>query len=332
MNPEQLEQFFVTYLNEHHLQYKVKERIYTVTLDKTHQKWYNLKELTCTFDPNIARQKKCLLLGVGNVILDSMLTQYTNKIAISHLKIKKDKKNLLEVNDKLLELNKPGIKYTISEQEGIGYYALCQTTINSAKEKKTLITPILLLNNTITLATNIESNQFNQLEIINKDIQIGSEINTILKQLPQTLHSEIEIAQKNHEQELKEYESIRTEHSEDQYKDLQKKEDEILAKIEETKEKSITASSFNMRNELELKIKELRKKHTSLLEKHKELREQIKQEFDKQLSELKHQELTLQTKIVAYAQIELSYFLIEYKDKGAFYYIPAIKEFVRVTS
>lgn len=157
MNPQQLETFFVLYLQEKKIEYKIKDRIYTVKLDKTHQKWFSLKELVCTFDQNLARQKKCILLGIGTAIFDTMLTQYTNTSVVGHFKIKKNKKDLLDVNERLAELNKPGIKYTITEDETTAEYFLFQTTIQSAKEKKTVITPLIILEKSIGVAQELST-------------------------------------------------------------------------------------------------------------------------------------------------------------------------------
>ena len=136
-------------------------------------------------------------------------------------------------------------------------------------------------------------------------------------------------AEQKHEQDMKELMRILTEHSENQYRELQKKEDEILNKIEELKEKSVKAASFDTRHDLDLKVKELRKKHSKQIENNQETRIQIKQDFDKEISSLKKRELNAATRVVAYATIKAPYFKIQWSDKELDYYLPLLGHFVK---
>ena len=74
LDPEAMERFFKAYLEEHKLKFTLKKEVYTVHLDKTHEKWYDTKKLIGTFNSKIAKDKAIILFGVGTFIFDSMVS------------------------------------------------------------------------------------------------------------------------------------------------------------------------------------------------------------------------------------------------------------------
>ncbi len=326
MDPEHLEKFVVLYLKSHNLKYKIKNRIYTISLDKAHERWFGSKELTCTFDQSLARTKKIILLGAGNSIVQTMLAAYTDKVVFTSLTLPKDKQFLLDVNDKLSEHPKKGIKYMITEEFGTMEYVLFEVAISTAHEKNTSLNPLLLFQDHVLSAPGVEKTSLLDEP---RDINYHEQLQKMVAELPMIMQESLAHAEQKHEQDMKELMRILTEHSENQYRELQKKEDEILNKIEELKEKSVKAASFDTRHDLDLKVKELRKKHSKQIENNQEARTQIKQDFDKEISSLKKRELNTTTRVVAYATIKAPYFKVQWSDKEADYYLPLLGHFVK---
>ena len=145
VDPELVEQFFKGYLDENKLKYSVKGKVYTVELDKTHQKWYNLQNLKCTFDPLSAKKESIELILPGNFIFDSMVSRYGDEVVVSNLKIPGNKQDFIEVNEKLEDLGKKGVKYNISEEQGVGSYILFEVTVNTANHKQRFSLPLLVI-------------------------------------------------------------------------------------------------------------------------------------------------------------------------------------------
>ncbi len=327
MDPELVEKFVVLYLKSQNLKYKVKDRIYTITLDKTHEHWFGTKELVCTFDQaHTRRTKKITLLGPASAIVQTMLARYADKIVFTSLKLPKSKHLLLEVNERIVELQKKGAKYMISELDGVAHFALLEMTINTAHEKTTKLLPLFSFAGQVLIAHEIEKTD---LEYTPLEISYKKPLQEIMAHLPTLLNDTLNQFEIKHENDMKELMRILTEHSENQYCEIQKKEDEILQKIDELKDKSLTVASFDTRHEIDLKIKELRKKHAALLEKNQVVRNQIKVDFDKEIAALQKRELSVTTRLAVFAKIITPYFEIKWSDNETHYYLPLLQTFLR---
>ena len=313
MDPDIAEKFFRSYLNEQGLKFTVKGRVYTVKLDRTHKKWYDTEVLTCTFDTKVAKEKKIELLGVGNMIFDSMIAQYVDDVLVANLRIKGDhEEGLMEVNERLHELDKGKAVYRIDEEQRVGHFILFEVAIKTAHNKRRISVPLILLGDAVIPAEGFERNDF---EMVEEDVRAGDVIEDGLAKLPYLLKGDLDDAEKEHHKDMEELIRIQTTHCEDQYTELQKKENMLLHKMEEERQKTISASSFAAKNKANDRIKELKRKHTELVEK------------NKQIEDLRMRELSVDAKVLSIAKIEFPVYVVGFEDNESYYYVPAVKRF-----
>lgn len=323
-----MEKFFVSYIKENNLDYKIKDRVYTVKLDKLHKKLYSTEddELKCTFDANIAKKRGAELIGLGTFIFDSMISKYSGEINISNLEVPFDDNDILDVNDKIKDLNKT-CRYMIDEKDEVTNFIAFETTINTANNKQTISNQILITKEIVVEAKDFENNQFKSIK---EDLSIDDKsIDKGLKFIEKIHKSEINKYEKEHYKDMEELKRIQTTHAEDQYKELQEEEDQALNKIEEAKSNAISASSFDTKDKWNTKAKQLKQKHEKLVEANKKKREKIKQDFDKQISELECRELNVNVKITSYANVKMHFFKVNFDDGDVFYYFPTLKQFFK---
>lgn len=323
VNPELFEQFFKGYLEENKLKYSVKNNVYIVKLDKTHQKWYNLPNLKCTFDPLLAKKGFVELIQPGNFIFDSMVSRYGDEVVVSNLKIYGDKQDLIKVNEKLEDLGKKGVRYNISEEQGVGSYILFEVTVNTANHTQRFSLPLLVMGKKTIYAENFAAANF----VLVKDKFKVEGIEQALGQITKLIGTDLKKAENEHNKDMKELNEIQRQHAEDQYYELKKGENKIINKIDESENKAVKASSFSTRNRLIHQAKSLKKKHKKLVEKNKNKREEIKSLFDKQIEELKTRELNVEAKVLALAKLDFPYFSVKFDDGEDFYYLSFLEKF-----
>ena len=139
--------------------------------------------------------------------------------------------------------------------------------------------------------------------------------------------TDLKKAENEHNKDMKELIEIQRQHAENKYYELQKEEDKILNKIDESENKAVKASSFSTRDKLIHQAKSLKKKHKKLVEKNKTKREEIESLFDKQIEELKTRELNVEAKVLALAKLDFPYFSVKFNDDEEFYYFSFLGKF-----
>ncbi len=331
MDPELITIFFETYLKEKKLEYTLKNRIYTIKLDKQHQRLYATPQLICTIDPNISQKKNTSLVGKGTFLFESMVAPYTQEHVFTSLNIKTQKSDLLDVNNRLALTGKPAaMRYKIEELKEHATYLLYEATIQTAEEKTRHILPILIGSQWHIAAQGFEKANFELNTSKNRtESNLSQSIKEGIKILPSILKKEITQAEQKHYNSFEKLQDIQTQNSEDLYKDLQRKELDLLNKIDEAKRKSIEASSFSVKRTWEDKARDLKKKLTELIEKNQQKRGKIKLEFGQQKTELEIRELALSVDVLAAATVEMTLFEVTFADGDVFYYVPAIHRFAK---
>jgi hypothetical protein len=323
VNPELVEQFFKGYLDENKLKYSMKSNVYRVELDKTHQKWYNLQNLKCTFDPLSAKKEFIELIQPGNFIFDSMVSRYGDEVVVSNLKIYEDKQDLIKVNEKLEDLGKKGIKYNISEEQDVGSYILFEVTVNTANHTQRFSLPLLVMGKKTISAENFAAANF----VLVEDKFKVEGVEQALGQITKLIGTDLKKAEKEHNKDMKELIEIQRQHAENQYYELQKEEDKILNKVDELENKAVEVSSFSTKDKLIHQAKSLKKKHKKLAEKNKTKRKEIESLFDKQIEELKTRELNVEAKVLALAKLDFPYFSVKFDDAEEFHYFSFLEKF-----
>ena len=327
MDPQKIEEFVLTYCDEHKLKYTEKNRIYTIILNAAHKKWFNTKELVVTFDPNIPKNKKIQLIEITSPILHTLTANYVTRIPFTSLTYPKTKDQLLDANEKLLDLPKKGLKHLLEEEQQIAHYFCLELTYQTSEGTKTKLISILNVNGN---CHNIKEIELEKTKKNSKPLKFHETLTKTIEKLPLTIKSELDTIEEKHSQKLHELSEIREDNSDEKYKELQKKEDNLLFKMEELKDKSVRASSFDVRRNCEEKIRELKKKHQELIEKNKITREEIKAEFDKEKTQTTRREVRVDIHIQAIAAIDMPVIISTFEDKEKYMYIPIIKEFVKM--
>ncbi|GEM_PF-5221507 len=324
MDQELYERFFLLYLKEYNLKYKVKDRIYTVEFDSLHQRKFGLKMFVCTFDINMAQKKKVECLGVGHFMFDLMIAQCIDGPVYSHLQVPSQKADLLDVNEKISEIKK-GVSFRIEEGSEEMNYALFEVVLESANSRKTIILPLLQAKSFTTTAEDFERCEVVQLK---EKIEIESSLKQGAKEIPSQISQELKEMEKKHEDEMKDLLSIQTKHSEDKYTELKKEEDNLRYKMEEAKSKAVEATTFAAKDKWMHKIKELKRKLDEVVEKNRKGRGEIKETFNQQMTHLKRRDFSVQAQVIAFAKVMMSYFKVKFNDNSTYYYLPALKKFV----
>ena len=313
------ERFLIAYLKEYNLEYKVKNGVYKIEFDKQHQKWYDIKTLMCTFIPNKATDK-ILLLEPGKYIFESMVSRNSDFV-IAKLKLPKNNDDLMELNEKL-----PKTGVTIDEKKDMASFVMFDVNISTANQKKKIVTQYLIIKNKALQINGFEEGNF---EATNEK-NIVKNLEPALNQIKIDFVKEFDEADKIHEKDMKELINIQTQHSEDLYNELQNKENVILNKIQEARDNALLASQFSTKDKWNYKVKELKRKHTELIKKNLTKRETIKKEFDIQINQLERRDLNVEATLIAYAEVDLEYFSINYNDGKKEIYIPCLKRFLTI--
>jgi len=323
LNPESFERFFVAYLKEKDLEYSYNDSIYNVKLNKDLTKLYGESILTCTFDSNIARKKKITLMGLGTFIFDTIVGSYTDELLISNLRIAEDPELVYQVSDKLNELDKGSTAYNVNEVKETITYCYFEVTINTVHTKKMIGIPLIILKDQILYAS-LEEAEFEEAKGV---VEIN--IDRALNEIPIVLQEEIKEAGIQHQKDMLELINIRDEHAQDKYNDISNKENELQDKIETCQDDMISAATFNSKRKLSEKLKSLKTKHLKLTNTNKVKKEKIKLEFDLEKESLKKRELKIEAKLLAYAKIDMPYFIVNYADDTSYYYIPYTNRFFK---
>lgn len=320
------ELFFKLYLEEHKLKYKLKDDIYTVKLDSTHQKWFNSKELKLTFNPKI-KSDNLHLLNEGHSFINTMAMQHLDEVPIASLKIKDNKDGLKELNERLTEVNDLNAIYQIDEKQETCVFTYFEIMVNTAKNKFRFKIPLIEIQNEIIDATGIEESEFINSEILpspeKKYMKLFNELTNIMK-------PKLDKFWKQHEEEIHELSEIQFEYNDQLFAELKKKETIYLIKIQEKEMAEIGANTFSQKSRLKEEIRKLKKKHKDLVEANKSKRLKITLDSEVQMSALKKRDLNTQVDILAYAEINLNYYQINYENKDNYLFIPCLHKFVKL--
>lgn len=127
---------------------------------------------------------------------------------------------------------------------------------------------------------------------------------------------------------MAELKKIQTSHAKTQYEELENQEKKLDDRMENARIKSTSAKSFEAKASWLDKVKALKVKKNTLVEKNDKKREKIKELFDKQIAELSARELEATVDVKAYAELSMRYFRIDYKNKNSYFYFPILKRFV----
>ena len=328
MDSEKIERFFIQYLDDVGLEYISKDRVFTIKLDKIHQKLYSQeKDLLVTFDVNIAQKKNIQLLGLGTFIIDSIIAKYSGDVLVANLIFPSNDDHIVEVNEGLESL-KNNSSYMISEVKDDFTYILFETNIRTANETVCFLDPVLITKNLIIEAPNLEDNIF---EISSSNIDLNlKHINDSVLFINKKNKLSLNNLTKKHYKDMDELKKIQTEHANTQYKELEYKEQKIRDQIETARVKSISVASFNAKAKWDDAIKRFRKKLDKLITDNKKKKEKIKHLFDDQIYELNHRELDTSIEIKTYANIKMDYFNLDYSDGTKYSYLPIIKKFIKI--
>lgn len=326
MDHEVLEKFFVTYLKENGLEYSFKNRVYSIKFDKTHKKWFDKDRFSCTFDPKVAKERSIPLVGIGTFLFDSMVARYVDKVMISHLRLPSHEDDIMQVNERLGDLRKESALKMIEPLSGSGAFILFELLLQTAQRKQRMNVPVIVTKEMVMPAKGFEANSF---ELIAQDIRIIDEIDRGLAALPGILGDTLEKALSEHEKTTLEQTDVQSQHNEGQYAELQKKERESQYKIEEMRQKMISASTFAAKNAANMKMRELQRKHEELLAKNKEKRLKIQETFQTEIKDIERRDVHISAKVLCYAQVEFPYFNVAFLDGEEFYYLPCLKTFFK---
>ena len=326
MDLELAEEFFVDYLKKKKLDYEKKDRIYVVKLDRVHKRWYDTEFLRCTFDNKVAKEKNVALLGVGNIIFDSMLTQYLDHKYFSNLRIKKDTNALMDVNERLHELDKDSVSYKIDTKDINAVYFFFNIVVKSAKQKQSFQVPLFFINGKFISGQGFEHAS---VEDRKEPLKVGSEISLAIDEIPNQIQKELDEIQKEHEKEMKELNNIKMEYSDQKYIEIQKKEKKMKKKIEDLRERSLNARNFATRKKYVDQIKTQERKLKEFQDANKDKKAEIKEEFGEQSKDIDKRDIFVEADLIAYARVDMQIFTINFEDGDSYYYIPAVKRFIK---
>ena len=326
MDSEQIERFFIQYLEEAGLEYVSKDRIYTVKLDKYHKKLYSQEEdLVATFDVNIAQKKKISLLGLGTFIIDSIIAKYADEVSVTNIVLPLNEDDIIEVNENLGSL-KNSSKYMISEVDDECTYILFETLVASANKNMTFLNPLLITKIGAIEASKLEENSFEdgagKVTLNTKHIDKGVLFINNKNKLS------IDKATKQHYKDMDELKKIQTEHAHTQYTEIESKEGKVRDQVENARSSSVSANSFDAKAKWNHATKRFNLKLDALIRNNKNKKRKIKESFDKQMDELSHRELDTSIEIKIYANIKMRYFNVKFEDGCEYNYFPVLKRFV----
>ncbi len=329
MNSEKIAQFVLMYCNEHKLKYTKKDRIYTIKLNSAHQKWFETKELNITFDPNMPKSKKIQFIDSTSKILQVLTANYITRVPFTSLTYSKKKHQLLDANERVLDLPKKGITCVFEEKQITAYYFLLELTYQTSQGTKSKLIEVLNTANQVTIVDEIE---LEEAKKNNKPVTYNNVLRITLEHLPKILQNDLESIEEEHLEKVGELATITQDNSEEKYKELQIKEDTLLFKMEELKEKSIRASSFDTRRNLDDKIRDLKKKHQELVEKNKITREEIRSEFEKEKTQFTKRETKIEVEVQSVCELDMPIIQANFQDGDIYYYVPIIGKFIKMST
>ena len=320
------ELFLKLYLAEHKLKYKFKNDIYTVKLDSTHQKWFNSKEVKLTFNPKI-KSENLHLLNEGHNFINTMAMQHLDDVPIASLEIIENKEGLVELNERLTEINELNSIYQIDEKQARCVFTFFEITVNTAKNKFRFKIPLIEIENQIIDASGIEEFEFKESKILpspeNRYMKLFDELTNIMK-------PKLDKFWEQHEEDMHELAEIQFEYNDQLFEELKKKESSYLNKIQDKEMAEVGANTFAQKSKFKEEIRKLKSKYKELVETNKSKRVKITNDSQVQMSSLKKRDLNTEVDILAYAEIDLNYYQINYENKDNHLFIPCLHKFVKL--
>lgn len=293
---EKIERFFVLYLNKNKLKYTLADDIYKVKTDSKHKKWWGTEELVCTFNSS---KKGVMQMGMGNVVLDSMLTQFMD----THVKA-----SLFQAeHPEFLEHLSPPIEPVRLDAVFMYVDIAAKTAKQNINEKKKFL----------QVGTKIK--EVKDVQLLHMSIKKDPVEQHILPKIEQMYSDKLSA---RHIQEKKELMEIQESHSDAQFKEVQAEERRLELQIEELKEQQISAPTFEVQDSIRLKISRIRQRLENIKESNESKRQDIKELFGEQKASIERRELKL--KVIPRVILRLS--LPAYKVKKGLY-VPFIRDF-----
>ncbi|MFQ5474969.1 MAG: hypothetical protein ACE5DM_03985 [Candidatus Nanoarchaeia archaeon] len=323
MDPEQLERLFILYLKAHKINYEVKDRVFTVKFNKKDAELYGDK-LIGTFDTGVSQRKKVVLLGNGHFVFDSIVSKSLASPLFANLTIPTDDDALIEVNERLHDVQNEGTQYYINELILTGLYGVFEVSLDSAAENRRIVRSLLVTDKFQTSAEKLENNEFKS-----KRGEFEVDYNPFMKKLSEVLKKDLAEAEKEHDKKVAELVEIANAHAEAQYWEIQKEENIMRSKIDSTKDDAIRAATFDQKDKLNTKAKRLAQKLQKLIDKNEKRREPIKKSHDAEVAAIKKRKFGVEAKVLCLAQLEFQTFNVHFSDESDYYYIPAMKKFVK---
>ncbi|MBT3407878.1 hypothetical protein HOC99_02020 [Candidatus Woesearchaeota archaeon] len=321
MDLDIIEKFFLMYLKENKIEYEFKNKIYTVKFKKEDKQIYGT-EIKCTFDKKTSEDNKINLIENGNFLLDNMIEKYNEKLFFSNLIVENQKEFIDDLDNKRNEIGKQNLSFSTEEKTEEFEYYLYEILLNSTSGREKIVKSLIYNKNICVDADGIEISHLKEnkevLEIKFQE-EAGDELNNIIK-------NKITLFEKKHFEKINELSKIIVEHSEERYKELQQKEDKIRKDINKLREEIIRASTFNKKQTLTDKQKQLHKKLENLINKNKTKKAQLKKEHDFEQLALKSRDYSIHAKIIGVAKIKMPIFYTKYSDKSKYVYFPALNK------
>jgi len=319
VDPQSLEELFHLYLEKNKVEYTEKEGIYTVKFKKKDAELFG-EEIKATF--NSSKKTDAQLLGIGNLIFDNIVSRSMISPIYGNFKLVTENV-LMEANEKLPELEEKG-EYRIEEGKTKALFVLWEINIRSAAENIHLVRPLIKIDDKVFHAEGIETCEFEAM-----DEEFNVRLEDFAKHLEKHLKKEIDASRKAHDQKIKELVEIAMAHAESQYLELQNGEQKLRDKIEETRDKMVSASNFDAKDKYNQQIKKLTTRVNKLVEDNKVDREAIKKLHDDEADTIRAREMDMDVRAVCTAQIEMPLLTIKYSE-NKYLYISCLKKFFKV--
>jgi hypothetical protein len=328
MNPENLEKLFLLHLKLEKIKFSTKGRVYEIDFTKKDAELYG-KKVKCTFDPTVAKEKKVELLGRGSLIFDTIVGKYLDGVVVTDIEIKKNRDDLMLVNENLSELKKGSTGYNIDEKLCDGEYCLFRISFKTAAETKQIIKSFFLFKEFSTQADGFESLEFEKSSNNSLNYSDNYSEKKFKSLIESTLKDEISEANEKHKAKVAELVEIVLAHAETQYKEIHDKLNIAKSKIEDTRDEMVRAPNFTKKAKLNDKIKRMTQKLRKSEKSSNKKKDEIKKLHDVEIEAIRKRKFIVEADPVAYASVKMPVFTVVFKDNSNYFFIPCISKFIK---